>query len=113
MGPTIADSLLSAPATHCLIEIGDHHVNTFGRLRDVLLVTDTQLNQVLSELLSSGDVLTLPITGFSTGPSKSKLDAGATLNALFDNFGTWTSVTDTLNNLSVLSLPPGTVVSKP
>lgn len=64
-------------------------------------------------LLSSNDVLTLPITGFATGPSKSKLDAGVTLTAFFDNFGAWTSATDTLNNLSVLSLPPGTVVSKP
>lgn len=64
-------------------------------------------------LLTSGDVLTLPITGFATGLSKSKLDAGVTLTALLDNFGAWTSVSDTLNSVSVLSLPPGTVVSKP
>ena len=64
-------------------------------------------------LLSSGDVLTLPITGFATGPSKSKLSAGTTLTALLDNFGAWTSISDTLTGTSVLSLPPGTVVSKP
>ncbi len=56
MGPTIADSILSAAAVHCLIEIGDRGINTFGSLREVLLVPDSQLTQVLAELIASGDI---------------------------------------------------------
>lgn len=61
-------------------------------------------------LRSDGNVLTLPITGFSSGLSKSRLDAGVALTAAFDNFGAWSSAADTFENTAVLSLPPGTVV---
>ena len=41
------------------------------------------------------------------------LDAWVKLTALLDNFGAWTSISDTFKDASALSLPPGTVVSKP
>lgn len=64
-------------------------------------------------LLSKADIVTLPLAGFCTGLSKNNPDAGTALNGLLDNFGAWTSLTDTLNGTSVLSLPPGTVVTAP
>jgi hypothetical protein len=63
--------------------------------------------------ISNGNVLTLPISGFCTGLSKSGLDAGVILAATFDNFGAWNAISDRHQNVSVLSLPPGTVVGKP
>ena len=65
---TIAGSALPAPATHCLLEIGDRGVRTFTALRDVLLVSDTELAQTLSTLLASGDISAEPGSEGPAGP---------------------------------------------
>ena len=60
MGTNMAGSALPAPATHCLLEIGDRGVRTFAALRDVLLVSEAELAQTLATLLASGDISAEP-----------------------------------------------------
>ncbi|KAH8883938.1 hypothetical protein GQ53DRAFT_406233 [Thozetella sp. PMI_491] len=57
--PRLPCSVLSASATHCLIEVGDFHVNTFERLRRVLCVSDDELQVTLAELAANGDIATV------------------------------------------------------
>ena len=68
MGTTMAGSALPAPATHCLLEIGDRGVRTFAALRDVLLVSEAELAQTLSMLLASGDISGEPGSEGPAGP---------------------------------------------
>jgi hypothetical protein len=85
-----------------------------GELPDSSMATYLYDGAVYSEpLFSKEDVRAQPVAGFFAGPSRFNLDAGLTLDAVLDNFGAWTSVTDSVDGVNVLSLKPGTVVSKP
>ncbi|KAJ9157640.1 hypothetical protein NKR23_g163 [Pleurostoma richardsiae] len=54
--PTLAGTALSAPAVHCLLEIGDHGVRAAPDLCRVLAVGPADLARTLRELISTGNV---------------------------------------------------------
>lgn len=54
--PTLAGTTLSAPAVHCLLEIGDYNISTISELCHVLAIEKAELKRTLYELVSTGDV---------------------------------------------------------
>ncbi|KAK3394827.1 hypothetical protein B0H63DRAFT_444927 [Podospora didyma] len=54
--PSLAGSVLSPVAVHCLIEIGDRNVHTISRLCSDLQISEGQLRRTLEELISRGDI---------------------------------------------------------
>lgn len=62
--------------------------------------------------IEAGTVTSTSITGFASGANRSgTISAGGNLTVWYDNFGVWSSASDLVDGVSVLSLAPGTLVS--